>query len=101
MALLEEFCNEVAKVTQGAVTCALVPGFTTGLGQEYRATAHSQHKGIEHILFRAYVPIDGLPLNFDFYEEEMRRCDRTADVSTALANFAQLDSTRETLSLLS
>ncbi len=100
MGLLEAFCREVQQVTQGAVTCALVPGFTTGLGQEYRATAHSQSKNIDHILFRAYVPIDGVPLNFDFYEDEMKRCGSVDEVRSALEGFAQRDATRETLRLL-
>ena len=100
MALLKEFCTEVGKVTQGRVTCDLLPGFPTGLGQEYRATAHSQSKNIDHILFRAYVPFDGLPVHFDFYEDEMRPCRRLDEVSAALTGLAQLDSTRETLALL-
>jgi hypothetical protein len=101
MSLLEEFCSEVDAVTKKQVTCSLVPGFMTNLGQEYRATAHSQKTSIDHILFRAHVPLDGLPLNFDFYEDEMRRCDQVNDVSKALADFASRDATRETLRLLS
>ena len=101
MNILEDFCREVETVTQNRVTCTLVPGFTTNLGQEYRATAHSQSKNIDHILFRAHVPIDGLPLNLDFYEDQMRRCDLPTDVTSALADFARQDATRETLRLLS
>ena len=101
MGLLEDFCREVETVTNLQVTCALVPGFTTNLGQEYRATVHSLKKKIDHILFRAHVPIDGLPVNFDFYEDEMRRCDQVSDVSKALESFAGSDATRETLRLLS
>jgi hypothetical protein len=101
MKLLEEFCEEVITATQQQVSCALTPGFTTSLGQEYRATVHSQKKGIDHILFRAHVPFNGLPLNFDFYGDEMRRCDTVDDVERALADFAHMDTTRETLRLLS
>lgn len=101
MDLLEQFCTEVKEVTQGKVTCSLIPGFLTNLGTEYRATIRSQGQGSDHILFRAHVPTQGLPLYFDFYEEEMKTCDTIEKVGAALADFAQLDSTREALRLLS
>jgi hypothetical protein len=101
MKLLQDFCNEVETVTQQHVKCVLLPGFTTNLGTEYRATAHSQGKNIDHILFRVHVPFDGLPLNFDFYEDDMRKCENLDDVSIALGDFAAQEATRETLRLLS
>jgi hypothetical protein len=101
MEQLEDFCHEVSAVTAQKVDCLLVPGFITNLGQEYRATAHSQKSNIDHILFRAHVPLDGLPVNFDFYGDEMIPCEHVSDVAKALARFADQNSTRETLRLLS
>ena len=99
--LLGDFCKEVVDVTGGKVTCDMLPGFATGFGQEYRATAHSVGKRIDHILFRAYVPVDGLPLSLDFYDEDMTVCQTVRDVEGALAGFATRDETRDTLRLLS
>ena len=99
--LLKDFCIEVESVTNQRVTCLLDPGFTTGLGQELRVTARSISKQIDHILFRAYVPMDGLPLNLDFYGDEMKACDTVADAAQALAEFARLPVTLDTLQLLS
>lgn len=100
MSILEEFCHEVQNITQGKVTAALVPGFTLSYGQEYRATAHSTAKQIDHILFRAYVPADGLPMRFDFYDEDVTVCDSVDAVARALSAFAARDATRDTLRLL-
>ena len=39
-------------------------------------------------------------MTFDFYDEEMTRCDKVDDVAAALAAFARRDATRDTLRLL-
>jgi len=101
MGVLNEFCRDVAKVTKGKVTCALKPGFVTGFGQEWKVTAHSNPKNIDHILFRAYVPVGGVPTRLDFYEEQMTECSSADDVRQALRSFARSPVAEETLQTLS
>lgn len=101
MELLQDFCNEVQQVTENKVTCALKPGFVVNFGQEWKATAHSASKGIDHILFRAYVPAAGVPAMLDFYEEQMTECDSPDKVRQTLGEFAQNRVTVETLRMLS
>jgi len=101
MHILNGFCDDVKEVTQGRVTCALKPGFVTGFGQEWKVTAHSVQKRIDHILLRAYVPADGLPTRLDFYEEQMTECTTTDAVKEALESFARSPVAVETLQTLS
>jgi hypothetical protein len=99
--LLNDFCRDVKEVTNGQVTCALVPGFVTGFGQEWKVTAHSVQKNIDHILFRAYVPADGVPTRLDFYEDQMTECATPDEVKRALQSFARGPVAEETLQTLS
>jgi hypothetical protein len=101
MDVLKDFCKDVEEVTNGQVTCALKPGFVTGFGQEWKVTAHSVKKNIDHILFRAYVPVDGVPTRIDFYEEQMTECSSADDVKQALQRFARSSVAVETLQTLS
>lgn len=101
MRILNDFCDDVTQVTNGQVTCALKPGFVTGFGQEWKVTAHSVQKRIDHILFRAYVPADGVPTRLDFYEEQMTECTTTNEVKQALESFARSTVAVETLQTLS
>lgn len=101
MGVLNDFCKDVEEVTNGKVTCVLKPGFVTGFGQEWRVTAYSVAKKIDHILFRAYVPVDGVPTRLDFYEEQMTECATADDVKQALQTFAQNPVATETLQTLS
>ncbi len=101
MRLLNEFCNDVQQVTNQQVTCALKPGFVTSFGQEWKVTAHSVQKNIDHILFRAYVPVDGVPTRLDFYEEQMTECATADAVRQALQSFARGPAAVETLQTLS
>jgi hypothetical protein len=101
MRILTDFCDDVDDVTNRLVTCALKPGFVTGFGQEWKVTAHSVKKDIDHILFRAYVPADGVPTRLDFYDEQMTECATANDVKQALQSFAQSRVAVETLQTLS
>lgn len=100
MGLLNEFCGDVERVTNGQLTCALVPGFVTNLGQEWRVTVHSVPKNIDHILFRVHVPVGGVPTWLDFYEEQLVECLTADDVQQRLQAFAQSPVATETIQTL-
>lgn len=94
--VLEQVCRDITAFGGKHLGCRLLPGSLTNLGQEYRVTLlAAKSNSPEHILFRAYLPVQGVPCYLDFYDDQMVKCEQVKDIKQQIADFLGRSTTVE------
>jgi hypothetical protein len=87
---LRELCAimqvELAKDNRDIVV-SLQPGFEANMGQQINVVVEIPHRKYRDTLFRVYIPVDGYPIQLDFYGEEPQSADTLEDMENAIASF--------------
>lgn len=99
--VIDRFCQSIQEYTYGKVLCWRERGFATSFGQEWRVTLKPSADGYQQVLFRAYVPLDGYPVQLDLYAEEMKNCSNKSALQKELNIFLQQRAVQETIDYLS
>lgn len=99
--VLDRFCQSIRDYTNQKVECWREPGFVTNFGQEWRITIKPVSRTYQQILFRAYIPLAGYPVQIDLYAGEMTPCSNEAALRRVLNRFLQQQSVQETIEYLS
>ena len=63
------------------------PGFQATIGQQQTVVVRIPEKSYRDTLFRAYIPIDGMPVTLDLYGEEPEVCQNDAELETRILDF--------------
>lgn len=73
---------------QGApIRLEVEPGFQASMGQQLRVNVRIPSKQFRDTLFRAYIPVDGVPIYLDLYGEEPERCGNLQDLQENILDF--------------
>jgi hypothetical protein len=99
--VIDSFCQSIRDYTSQKVECWREPGFATSFGQEWRVTIKPAARAYQQILFRAYVPLNGYPVQIDLYAGEMTKCANEAALRKVLNNFLKQRTVQETIEYLS
>lgn len=99
--VIDRFCQSIQDYTYGKVLCWRERGFATSFGQEWRVTVKPSADGYQQVLFRAYIPLDGYPVQLDLYAEEMKTCSNKSALQKELNVFLQQSAIQETIDYLS
>jgi hypothetical protein len=87
---LQSVCRSLAERLFGgrkSGSVVLEPGFTTNMGLEQKVVVEVSARSFRDVLFRAYVPVDGYPVEVDFYGENPVRCTSESDLDKAVGQF--------------
>jgi hypothetical protein len=95
--VLQELCQAVEAYAQGGLKCAVVLGYPTSYGQEYRVVIRSTRTGQEHTLFRAYIPLTGRDMKLELYDFSMVDCPDEDALRENLKLFLAREETRDTI----
>jgi len=87
LVILQHFCRGVELSTNNRVQCALERGNVAAYGQEWRPVVRSSSGGPPQLLFRAYIPLDGWPVQLDLHEGPLTRCANSEELTQALQDF--------------
>lgn len=80
---------------------AITSGFVVNYGQEWRFTLIATVKNdYKHILFRFYLPARGVPVQLDFYDDDLVTCSTPDDVRKEIELFFQRPSTKQLIDTL-
>lgn len=99
--VIDRFCQSIRDYTYQKVECWREPGFATNFGQEWRVTVKPTARAYQQILFRAYVPLGGYPVQIDLYAEEMKTCANEAALHRVLNGFLKQKTVKEAIEYLS
>jgi hypothetical protein len=63
------------------------PGHLVNLGQQFNMVLTIPSRNFRDVLFRAYVPMDGYPVNLDFFGETPVPCPDQARLESEIVRF--------------
>jgi hypothetical protein len=95
LTVLDEFCRAIGEYTQDRVKVWRERGFLVNYGQEWRVLMQSASGGPVQPVFRAYVPLQGYPVQLDLHQEGLQTCRDRAALEAALAEFLRDVNVRE------
>lgn len=84
---LREFAGAIEKSLGQGAEVLLESGHRVNMGQQYNVVIRIPRLGLRDVLFRAYVPFDGLPVRLDLFEDERPTCPSIADLEETLIQF--------------
>lgn len=99
--VIDQFCQSIREYTNQKVECRRESGFVTNLGQEWRIVINPAVGGYPQVLFRAYVPLGGYPVQIDLYAGELTPCSNETALRKVLNRFLQQQTVQETIQYLS
>ncbi|MEN6642505.1 MAG: hypothetical protein ABFE08_08675 [Armatimonadia bacterium] len=76
------------------------PRYVVNMGQQWRLVLRLPDGTFEHVLFKAYVPLGGFPVQLDFYRDSLVPCNDRAELEQAIATFLQEETTRQQMAQL-
>ena len=90
-ARLSKICDEIqdrlGKDAKRAIIVSLQPGFQANMGQQLNVVVEIPDRRYQDTLFRAYVPLGGLPVHLDFYGEEPTKAETLEETEEAILGF--------------
>ena len=69
------------------IAIELIPGLQATRGQQFNVKLRIPERGFQDGLFRAYIPLDGLPVTLDLYGDELMPCESLEKMEQQIANF--------------
>lgn len=84
---LEERLN--SGFSEKRIVIEILPGLTANIGQQFKIQLVVPGKRFRDGLFRAYIPLDGLPVRLDLYGEELELCPTREDMQKRIFEFLQ------------
>jgi GH43 family beta-xylosidase len=100
--------RSVVEETTAAITAAvandrLQVGYEVGLnvnyGLQHNVFVRTKDGRFKDIVYRAYIPIDGLPVRLDFLEERLATCTTMQELEDAVAAFFQTPALKTRLAM--
>jgi len=85
--IAEGICEALSKGKPPGLEVRLEPGYATKLGQQFRLRLGVPARKWQETLLRAYIPVDGFPINLDLGEELPKPCVNAQELQKAVLDF--------------
>jgi hypothetical protein len=72
---------------ESPIKVEIEPGFQANMGQQLRVNIRIPTKQFRDTLFRAYIPVDGMPILLDLYGEEPEKCSDPQELQDKVLEF--------------
>lgn len=90
LAVLDEFCKDIDDYTNHSASCERERGYVTEFGQEWRVVLRASEGGrYPQVMFRAYVPAGGFPVQLDLHETGLTSCEDEPALRKQLEDFVR------------
>jgi len=84
----------------GRLLMVVEPGYLLNIGQQLNVVVRVPGLGVEDVLFRAYIPPTGFPVNLDLYDAEPVACADEDALGEAILQFVAQPAVRNRLATL-
>lgn len=83
-AIEEEYSDAKIKI-------GIEPGFTSNLGRQMNLVMRIKPISFREVLFRAYIPTAGFPVQLDLFGEDLQSCTDKDELQEQILDFLQRD----------
>lgn len=72
---------------ENRILIELIPGLQTNMGQQFNVKLRVPKRRFQDGLFRAYIPVEGLPVTLDLYGDDLVPCHDLDEMQQQIAHF--------------
>lgn len=84
----------------GDLLLRIEPGFQANIGQQLSMVTVIPSRNYRDVLFRAYVPVEGYPVQLDLFGEELVPCGSLKELDEQVLKFVQRPEVQARLAML-